>query len=192
MLGRLGHGLHPWLGLAGRDFARLARPTILAHLAPQRDDVDVARRGRVEVDERAAHEVGARARDVFAVRLLDHRRRGIDRRGDQPNGNALQQTLRDEAVAQAIGRRVLRQTRRGGGSRERELVLGSRPRGAVVVAQQRLVVGPADGFSLQPLRQTRQGSARARARCASCLRPSSSLALRGAGRRDDRLRDRRP
>src|SRR5580700_6442487 len=73
-LGALAMGCIRGLGSAGRDFARLARPTILAHLAPQRDDVDLTRRERVEVDERAAHEVRAGTGDEFAVRLLDHRR----------------------------------------------------------------------------------------------------------------------
>ena len=43
-LGALAMGCIRGSGSAGRDFARLARPTSLAHLAPQRDDV-VARRG---------------------------------------------------------------------------------------------------------------------------------------------------
>ena len=88
-------------GLAGRDFARLARPTILARLGPQRDDVDVARWGRVEVNECAAHEVGARASDEFAVRRLDHRRRGIDRSRRRAERECpFSKQPRDEAVAQ--------------------------------------------------------------------------------------------
>ena len=200
MFGRLSHGFHPRLWLAGRDFARLARPTILAYLAPQRDDVDVARRGRrVEVDERAAHEVGARARNEFAVRRLDHRRRrGInDARGDEPNGNALQQTLRDEAVAQSVGRRRpsadpprRRLSRTGAGawfSSTRAPRRCSRSSGSWS-ARPRWT-----GFSAPSVASPdRQGSARARAQCASCRRPSGRLAHDGAGRRDDRLRDRRP
>ena len=112
------------LGLAGRDFARLARPTILPRLAPQRDDVDIVRRGRVEIDEHTAHEVSAETGDV-AVRLLDHRRGGINAGGDQPNGMPF-----------------CRQHGGGGDDRERALMPVFRPCSAVVVNQQGLTVGP--------------------------------------------------
>ena len=77
---------------------------------------------------------------------LDHRRRGIDARGDQPNRNPFSRQLRDERVAQAVGRRVLRQTRRGGGDGKGSLMPILRPCGAVVVDQQWLMVGPPDSL----------------------------------------------